>query len=143
MDIGCGKGRVINSLLSKFNHNVIIGIEYEKEISAILQERLSNFSNVKIYCDDATSFIPLNGQYFYMFNPFTNEETMDRFIDNFVNKSFSADRNRIKILYYCPRQLRCFKDNGNFDIKEYFNPDLVPWKVNNLYRSLAVISFKP
>jgi len=70
VDIGCGKGRVINWWLSRGFRNSIVGIELDETVAQATQRRLRRYRNVKIVCGDAISSLPANGTIFYLYNPF-------------------------------------------------------------------------
>jgi SAM-dependent methyltransferase len=70
VDIGCGKGRVINWWLSRELGNRIVGVEVNKAVAQMTQRRLKRHKNVKIVCGDALKNLPEDGTIFYLFNPF-------------------------------------------------------------------------
>jgi len=71
VDVGCGKGRVINWWLRRGLHNKMIGIELDDRFAAPTAERLRQFPNVSIVCGNALENIPPDGTLFFLFNPFT------------------------------------------------------------------------
>src|SRR5262245_31735372 len=56
VDVGCGKGRVINWWLSQGLRNRMVGIEHNPEIASATARRLRRFRNVTIVNRDATSW---------------------------------------------------------------------------------------
>ncbi len=70
VDIGCGKGRVINWWLNRGLRNEMIGIELDETIAKKTRRRLQRYKNVKIICGDALDHLPENGTLFYLYNPF-------------------------------------------------------------------------
>lgn len=129
VDIGCGKGRVINYLLYKKVRNPIIGIEYNPEVAAVTQKRLNRFSNVSIIAGDATEKMPLNTTVVYLFNPF-GPELMTKFRDRLLQCSPA-----IRVFYYNPRHTAVFDGDDRFQIDYYdSNRSGMRW-------DLAVISF--
>jgi SAM-dependent methyltransferase len=71
LDVGCGKGRVINWWLGRGLRNKMIGIELDERFAAPTAERLRKYSNVSIVCGNALEHIPPDGTLFFLFNPFT------------------------------------------------------------------------
>lgn len=70
VDVGCGKGRVINWWLSQGFENKMIGIELDKDIANDTRHRLRRHKNVEIVGGDAIKQLPKNGTVFYLYNPF-------------------------------------------------------------------------
>jgi hypothetical protein len=84
VDVGCGKGRVINWWLSRGLRNKMIGIELDERFAAPTAARLQAYPNVSIFCGNALEHIPPDGTLFFLFNPFTApvvEAFKDRVID--------------------------------------------------------------
>ncbi len=78
VDIGCGKGRVINWWLSRGLRNRIVGIELDERIANQTRQRLRQYKNVTIIAGDAVQNIPAEGTLFYLYNPFA-EHVMEAF----------------------------------------------------------------
>jgi len=97
VDIGCGRGRVINWWLSQGLQNRIIGIEIDSEIADNTKKRLRIHNNVKIVTANAAEFIINEGSIFYLFNPF-DHNLMKQFSKN-MKSAFQDDRH-IQIFYY-------------------------------------------
>lgn len=70
VDVGCGKGRVINSWLHSGYRNKMIGLELDDEVAERTRRRLRKFDNVTIVTGDAVENIPPSGTLFYMYHPF-------------------------------------------------------------------------
>ena len=89
VDVGCGKGRVINYWLSLGCRNRMIGIELDEEVALEASSRLKPYPNVTIISGNALDNIPHNGTIFYLFNPFGAhiwEQFKRRLIDLFGEK---------------------------------------------------------
>jgi trans-aconitate methyltransferase len=140
VDVGCGKGRVINYWLSKKLENQIYGLELDNKIAEQTAEQFSKRENVTIIEGDAVSNIPLNGTIFYFYNPFSAEKVEqfeERLSELFPNKA-------IKVVYYNPKSLHVFC-NDNWNIKYInFEKDLGirRWGRLNKYDDLAIITRK-
>ncbi len=70
VDIGCGRGRVINYWLGLGLGNKIVGVEIEETVAREAAARLARFPNVTILHGNALELIPSDGTVFHLFNPF-------------------------------------------------------------------------
>jgi SAM-dependent methyltransferase len=70
VDIGCGRGRVINFWLKQGYRNRLFGIELDESIARLTRERLRSYRNVTILSGDALELLPAEATLFYLFNPF-------------------------------------------------------------------------
>jgi SAM-dependent methyltransferase len=113
VDVGCGKGRVINWLLRNHPANTIYGIELDPEVCASTTRRLRRFEQVQILCGDATTMLPSDGTIFFLFNPF-DEHVLRRFADAFLAGAEAGKRRRI--VYYNCKYLDVFLDDPRFAV---------------------------
>lgn len=97
VDVGCGKGRVINWWLSQGLRNRIIGIEIDGAVARVTQKRLEGFRNVEIVTGDVIQHLPMEGTLFYLFNPF--KAVVVEAFKNRMEQMFPGRRD-ITILYY-------------------------------------------
>jgi hypothetical protein len=70
VDIGCGKGRVLNYWLSCGYRNRMVGLELDPQIADWVRRRLRSWPNVEIITGDAVENLPEEGTIFYAANPF-------------------------------------------------------------------------
>src|ERR1700720_2043518 len=70
VDVGCGKGRLLNWWLSRGLSNRIVGLEIDPEIAAHTRHRLRKYRNVTILPGDGIENLPADGSLFFLFNPF-------------------------------------------------------------------------
>jgi SAM-dependent methyltransferase len=145
VDVGCGKGRALNGFHYYFNQcrnrNIrLIGIEYEQQLAAQTKQRLAEVAGVEVVNADATEFLPPDAKFVYMFNPFSSAEIFSGFMRNFI-RTAEASGSSARLLYYCPRMIAHFREDERFRVDIITNSKLVPWKVDDLYRTAAVISF--
>jgi SAM-dependent methyltransferase len=115
VDVGCGKGRVINWFLIQYPANSIYGIELDPDVCAATAKRLRRFAQVKVLCGDATTMLPSDGTIFFLFNPF-DEHVLRRFADAFLAGSEGGKRRRI--VYYNCKYLDVFEDDSRFVVGE-------------------------
>ena len=104
VDVGCGKGRVINYWLSQQYKNQIIGLEIDPDVAANTACQLARHSNVKVIPGDAIENLPPQGTIFYFYNPFNETK-----IINFEQKVREiTEGNQVKVIYYNPKNLHVF-----------------------------------
>jgi hypothetical protein len=140
VDVGCGKGRVINYWLSRKLKNRIYGLELDKEIAQRTSKQFAKYKNVSIIPGDAIANIPLNATVFYFYNPFSEDKVRqfeEKLCQLFQGKS-------IKVIYYNPKSISVFY-NGRWRIK-YINFEkdlgLKRWGRLNKFHDLAIITLK-
>jgi len=120
VDVGCGKGRVINWWLSRGLRNRIIGIELDAEVARQTKERLKRYPSVSIISGNIVEYLPPEGTLFYLYNPFDAsvmrefKEQLDQLLERNGGKA-------IRIIYYnClylepfARDSRCTIERGEF-----------------------------
>jgi len=113
VDVGCGKGRVLNWWLLKNLGAKYYGIELDESVSAFTRERLKKYQKVKILSGDATDLLPIDGTLFYLFNPF-NQELLAKFkkqlVQIFTNRT-------ITVVYYNPVHINIFEDDLEWKVR--------------------------
>jgi hypothetical protein len=113
VDVGCGKGRVINWWLSKYPKQRIYGIELDPDVAAKTAIRLRRYTNVTILAGDACRLLPADGTVFFLFNPF-DENVMRRFITALTTLPETQAPRRI-IYYFC-RFKELFAQDSRFRV---------------------------
>ena len=113
VDVGCGKGRVVNWLLMHHPDNRIVGIELDPEVCAATAKRLRRHERVTILCGDAPALLPPDGTIFFLFNPF-DESVLRRFADAFLALGPEGRR----IVYYNDEYVEVFRDDPRFGVRE-------------------------
>ena len=73
VDVGCGKGRVLNFWLHSGARNRMVGIEIDERWASFASARLARYENVTVLCGDAFELLPPDGTIFFIFNPFKRE----------------------------------------------------------------------
>jgi SAM-dependent methyltransferase len=111
VDVGCGKGRVLNWFLSRYPENRIYGIELDPEVCAGTARRLRRHATVTVVCGDATASLPEDGTLLYLFNPF-DEAAMRRLVATVLGLRPAPRR----IVYYNCKFLQLFLDDPRFEV---------------------------
>jgi hypothetical protein len=99
IDVGCGKGRVLNWWLSQGLSNRMIGIELDDQIADDTRRRLRRFRNVEIVTGSAIDNLPEDGTLFYLFNPF-DLETMRLFKSRLEQTISRRENPSATIIYF-------------------------------------------
>jgi len=113
VDVGCGKGRILNWWLDHHRDHQIYGIELDPIIAEHTRNRLKRFDNVTILTGDACALIPDNGSLFYLYNPF-DASVMQRFIAALLKKPVAQNGLPRRIIYYNCVHLDLFENNRHF-----------------------------
>jgi hypothetical protein len=108
VDIGCGKGRVINYWLARGYRNRIIGLELDPDVADSVRRRTRSWPNVAIVTGDAVENLPGDGTIFYAFNPF-NAAVMAR-LKAQMEALFRGSR-EVVLLYYNCHYMGVFQDD--------------------------------
>jgi SAM-dependent methyltransferase len=118
VDVGCGKGRVINFLLSRGIKCEIIGVEIDPEVASATARRLRRYRNVRIVSGNILEQWPQNATLFYVYNPF-GAPVVERFCDR-----LAAHPRPFVLLYYNCVHRDIFASRG-FRL-EFHSRDTVP-----------------
>lgn len=100
VDVGCGKGRVLNFLLSLDLDLDITGIEVDEAVAQATAERLRGYPKVRVLVGDARKQLPASFDLLYMYNPF-NASVMVEFEPLLRSRA-------TRIVYYNPLHLKAF-----------------------------------
>jgi SAM-dependent methyltransferase len=133
VDIGCGKGRVFNYLLSLKIRNKMIGVELDQQIAEETKNRLKKYKNIKIIHGDILENIPYDATIFYMFNPF-DENIMYNFKKQ-IEEIFKG--RKITIIYYNPKHISLFYNDLQWHVEIF---DAEGYGDHNKYRA-AILNF--
>src|SRR5437868_1020243 len=99
VDIGCGRGRVLNWWLIHYPGRRIYGIELEPSVGERTQRRMRNYDDVTVLLGDACSLIPADGSLFYLNNPF-DAAVMRRFASEIAKSPRASNELVRRILYH-------------------------------------------
>lgn len=110
VDVGCGKGRVINWWLNKGISNAIIGLELDPDVAARTRDRLQRYPNVTIISGDAVENLPAAGTLFLVANPFDR-----KVVERFKERVLELQRpDRTRIFYYNSESVDIFESDPRF-----------------------------
>jgi SAM-dependent methyltransferase len=115
VDIGCGKGRVINWWLGHGPGNRIYGIELEDGLAAQARRRLARWPNVTIITGDALRELPPDATLIWMFNPFW-ADVVERFKERLVDV-YGLD-SPVRVVYFMPLFEQTFAGDPRFVVRE-------------------------
>jgi SAM-dependent methyltransferase len=133
VDVGCGKGRVINWWLSRGYRNKIIGIELDPDIGDQTRRRLRRYSTVSIIGGDALENIPADGTLYYLYNPFA-ASVLQVFCDRLAEVLDNSKD--VRIYYYRPLHIAVFKNDPRWEVVDY-RP------VHSLWPELKIAVIRP
>jgi hypothetical protein len=122
VDIGCGKGRVINYWLGRGYRNRMVGLELDPEFADGTRRRLRSWPNVEIIAGDAVDNLPEDGTIFYAFNPF-GTAVMTR-LKAKMEDSLRGERD-IVLLYYNCHQTAVFQGDPAWRVESL--GEVGPW----------------
>ena len=125
VDVGCGKGRVINWWLSVYPGNRLYGIELDDVIAERTRRRLKKYKNVAILTGDACDLIPREATMFYLYNPFRSE-VMERFMAELVKHPRSSEGAIRRLVCFHFTYERLFENNRNFEVMKRLTIDRRP-----------------
>jgi 16S rRNA A1518/A1519 N6-dimethyltransferase RsmA/KsgA/DIM1 with predicted DNA glycosylase/AP lyase activity len=126
VDVGCGKGRVLNHWLEMGLDNRLVGIELDRRFAGFAARRLSAYPNVEVICGDALERLPVEATVLFLFNPF-GWGTLTRFADHVANTATAPER--LIIVYYFAMHAAVFERDPRFVVEPFaaatFHPGVV------------------
>lgn len=127
VDVGCGKGRVINWWLSHGHRGEIYGLELDPDVAEGARQRLRKWDNVTIVTGNAVENIPENAKVFYLYHPF-NESVMIAFKDRLLEMFNISDD--ITLLYHMIHHVDVFENDPAWtvEISEVGKPSPYPFE---------------
>ncbi|MEM7112588.1 MAG: class I SAM-dependent methyltransferase [Chloroflexota bacterium] len=127
VDVGCGKGRVINWWLSQGHKSEIYGLELDPDVAENARQRLAKWDNVTIVTGNAVENIPANANVFYLYHPF-NRPVMVAFKERLM-ELFDKDDD-ITLLYHMIHHVDVFADDPAWtvQISEVGKPSPYPFE---------------
>jgi hypothetical protein len=126
VDVGCGRGRVINWWLSLGLANKLVGIELEERWATEAQARLAPYPNATVIHGNALDSIPPDGTLFYLFNPFGAailSEFKERLLETIPPGT------DFRIVYHFSMHKHVFEEDPRFEVEpmrtKTFHPSVV------------------
>jgi len=113
VDVGCGRGRVLNWWLDTYRDHRIYGLEIDPELAHETRQRLHRFRNATVLTGDACENLPPDGSLFYLYNPF-ERPVMKRFIDALLARAPSPNGLPTRVVYYNSLDASLFDETGAF-----------------------------
>jgi hypothetical protein len=139
VDVGCGKGRVINWWVSQGLRNRMVGIELEPEVAAATARRLRRFPNVTIVNADATTAVPDDATLLYLYSPF-DWPTMQR-LKSDIEQRFAP--RGITALYWNPYAADVFQDHPRWTVQIIELGDVGDPRIGGTHGRYAVVQLRP
>lgn len=110
VDVGCGKGRVLNWWLDTFPGHRMYGIELDEDVAAETETRLRRYP-VTIVVGDIRTLAPEDGTLYFLFNPF-NADVMVGFLETLKKRAATLPDDvpgPIRVIYYNCLHLHVFE----------------------------------
>lgn len=114
VDVGCGRGRVLNWWLSLGLGNKIVGIELDERFATEAAHRLQKYSNVSVLCGDAVQLMPEDGTIFHVFNPF-GRKVMVAFRDRLYE--LYKDKPNVTVVYQFARFTDVWQEDPRWTVE--------------------------
>ena len=95
VDVGCGKGRIVNWWLAQGLKNKIIGVEIDPVVASQTKRRLIKYKNVQIVAGNILDVLPPEGTICYLYNPFSQDV-----IRGFKDSLAKHGARNVRLIYY-------------------------------------------
>lgn len=114
VDVGCGRGRVLDHWLRHFPEHRIVGIELDPVVAAETAHRLRRHAHCTVLSGDALELLPTDGTLFYLYNPFGAAE-----VANLRSRLAALPRTSrpLSVLYHHPKHLEAFAERPAWRIE--------------------------
>jgi len=127
VDIGCGRGRVLNWWLSLELGNRIIGIELDDRFASEAAQRLKPYPNVTVISGDAVQNMPADATIFHVFNSF-NDQIMEPFKERLY--ALYKDRGNVTVVYQFCQYLSLWENDPRWVVE--------PVRTKTFYKSVII-----
>jgi SAM-dependent methyltransferase len=112
VDVGCGRGRVLNWVLDDGRASAIYGIEIDKRFAAEVVRRHRRHDKVTVVAGDALEALPDAATLLYLWNPF-DASVMVRFKERVIDKYHRLGTlERLRIVYHHARFIELWRDDA-------------------------------
>ena len=119
VDVGCGRGRVLNYWLSLGLRNRLIGVELNEVIALETRQRLAEFPNVVVITGDILEHIPPNGTIYFAYNP-ASASILSKLKTALLEASQTPED--LVLVYYVCHHLSVFEDDERWTIQRIQMP---------------------
>ncbi len=113
VDLGCGRGRVLNYWLSLGLRNRLLGIELNEAIADQTRRRLREHPNVVVVTGDILENIPPDGTIYFAYNP-ASAPIMAKLKEALL-KASQAHKDLV-LIYYVSHYLSIFADDERWKV---------------------------
>lgn len=115
VDVGCGKGRLMNWLMSQGFEGRMVGVEVNPSVAEFARGRLGRYRRVEIITGDATRVLPEDGNVFYLYNPF--EGPLIKAFAEKLAEMKPAPGSNLRVIYFNPVFLEEFEKQKIWSIR--------------------------
>lgn len=112
VDVGCGRGRVLNYWLSLGLPNRLVGVEIDPALAAETRARLRRFPQVEVRSGDAVELTPAEATVCFLFNPFGGA-VLRRWRD----EAMARARGRLTVIYVHPLHREAFDEARGWSLR--------------------------
>ena len=112
VDVGCGRGRVLNYWLSLGLANRLVGIELDPALAAETRTRLRRFPQVEVRTGDAVELTPTDATVCFLFNPFGGA-VLRRWRDETTKRA----RGQLRVIYVHPLHRGAFEEARGWSVR--------------------------
>ncbi len=132
VDVGCGRGRVLNWVLHDGRAAVIYGLEIDPEIANELRHRLRRHSKVRVLTGDALILLPDDATIFYVWHSF-EKDIMVKFRDAVIQKYGALGTlHALRIVYHNAQYAEVWQDDTRCRVKE------IPLPADERHRGIVI-----
>jgi hypothetical protein len=115
VDVGCGKGRILNYWLHSGLKNKLYGLELDPEFAGRTASRLANFTNVTILTGNAIETLPDDVTLLFLYNPF-ERDVLERLMAR-IREKYAHRLHTIRVVYYACMYLEAFLDDPDWTVE--------------------------
>lgn len=113
VDLGCGRGRVLNYWLSSHPDNRIVGVEIDPGLAGRTAARLQRWPQVEIIYGSAVDKVPTDASVLFLFNPF-ERWVLEALIERLEGDEYRDD---LRLFYYNPKFVDVFDGRPGWSVE--------------------------
>jgi SAM-dependent methyltransferase len=116
VDVGCGKGRVLNWAIRDGRAARVIGLEIDREVAEGAAARLTRHAHCEVRIGDACALLPADATLIYMWSPF-NRAVMVAFRDALFQRTDASHRKQhLRIIYNNALHLDVWQEDARCNV---------------------------